>query len=47
MFKTNFDLVLAYSLVPLLTGPTIILEIYIMSWLDSFVNPDNGPIFDE
>jgi hypothetical protein len=44
--KENKNLLLTNILLPFVSGPMIVVEIYIMSWLISCYNETKGPIYD-
>ena len=46
-FKNDKNLLITNLLSPFIEGPMIVIEVYIMSWLFSLMDPDKGPIYDK
>ena len=45
--RQNKRLIIGYILIPFMSGPAVLLEIFINSWLYTYYDKVNGPIKDE
>lgn len=44
--NSNKNLLIGFLIIPFTGGPMIVFEIYIMSWLMGFYNPETGPLYE-